>query len=375
MPNTIQNKKIVYIDGSPLVNNPHAGIGQYTTELIKQLYETPGIRIIIILFHGEEVQISKEIGIEVERLPMPRRVYSFLWKFILQVNVRVFLKFKDPDFIIYPNFATSPYIRAKNTKIMTVIHDLTFIHYPHTVTKKNKYFLLKAVKRSSRLSNHLFFPSKFSRNDFNQRYKSNALLHVAYPGYAKDKHIDPIRESIFEICKAPFLLFLGTIEPRKNLDSLSSAYLNSNFYADGIPLVLAGKVGWGECKIPTDDKIIRLGTVTNAERTILLNQSIAFIFPSIFEGFGMPIIEAMQHKRPVIASLNSSMTEIVNKDNAYCIDAPFKEAEIIAELNTLHSDIKDSSKILKNKIETAYTDSTYFTWQRCADIYIQIIKT
>jgi glycosyltransferase involved in cell wall biosynthesis len=374
MVNSKSGKKIVYIDGSALINNPQAGIGQYTSELVTQLADYADLRLILLLFNGEDAQLKHVHNIEIEYLPMSRKAYAFTWKYIHPMNINGILKHRNPDFIIYPNFATSPLVKSKNTKIISVIHDLTYIHFPDTVERKNKFFLRKAVARSAKLSDHIFFPSKFSRDDFKKYYHTNASLHIAHPGYTQSLNLDKVRNDIDGLSKRPFLLFIGTIEPRKNLEKLCDAYLKSNFYLADIPLVLAGKKGWGSTAIPINKNIITLGKITNSERNHLLDKCISFIFPSIFEGFGMPIVEAMQHKKPVVASLNSSMNEIINSNNAYCIPSPFEAQNILPLLDSLKDDLDRRTQVVEKKTQRAYEDTAIFTWSNCAKPYIDILR-
>jgi glycosyltransferase involved in cell wall biosynthesis len=150
--------------------------------------------------------------------------------------------------------------------------------------------------------------------------------------------------------------------------------LKSNFYLADIPLVLAGKKGWGSTAIPINKNIITLGKITNSERNHLLDKCISFIFPSIFEGFGMPIVEAMQHKKPVVASLNSSMNEIINSNNAYCIPSPFEAQNILPLLDSLKDDLDRRTQVLEKKTQRAYEDTAIFTWSNCAKPYIDILR-
>jgi len=373
MVNSKSDKKIVYIDGGALINNPQAGIGQYTSELVTQLASCADIHLILLLFKGEDAQLGHVRNIQVEYLPIPRRFYAFIWKYIYPLNINAMLKYTNPDFIIYPNFATSPHVQSENTEIITVIHDLTYIHFPDTVERKNKFFLRKAVARSAQLSDYIFFPSKFSRDDFKKHYHTSASLHIAHPGYTPSTSADEVRSHIHKLSQTPFLLFIGTIEPRKNLEKLCDAYLKSRFYNMGIPLVLAGKQGWGSTFIPINKNIITLGKISNSERNHLLNRCMSFVFPSVFEGFGMPIVEAMQHKKPVVASLNSSINEIINENNAYCIPSPFEAQNILSLLDSLKDDFDRQPERVEEKIQHAYKDSAIFTWNNCAKPYIDIL--
>lgn len=362
---------VIYIDGSALINNAQGGIGHYTRELIKKLCDTPDFSVTILVFQGDQVDHITDLNAAIEFLPFPRKIYVLLWKLFIPLNVHRFLAHRNPDAIIYPNFGMIPYVRTNTTKTLTIIHDLAFLHFPHTVEIKNRLFLQQAVVHTARQSQHIFFPSNFSLDDFRRHYATSASLHVAYPGYELPIIRDPISPQIREIAKGPFLFFIGTIEPRKNIHALVRAYLQSDFYTDKIPLVIAGKRGWGDTQLPDNPLVIQTDMITNAERHHLYSHCRAFVFPSLFEGFGMPVVEAMYYRKPVIVSRNSSLEEIVNDKIAYCIEAPFDTPAILQQLQRLYD---EHPQEVTRRTDAAHVAAQRYTWGASADQYLAVLR-
>lgn len=362
------DKTVVYIDGSALTAHPSGGIAHYAHEVCRQLTERTDLEVILLLFRGEK--ISKEIdGITTYHLPFPRRLYSLLWKYVWEVPINRFLPHRLVDVALYLNFAPSPTIKAG--KVISFVHDLAYIHVPEVVESRNRSYLKKAVRRSANTSDVMGFPSQYTRDDFLSRYQFTGKTFVAYPGYTPPAIYRAItHKSIPE----NFLLTIGTIEPRKNVVALCEAYQQSSFYKGGWPLLVAGKKGWGDAALPDDPKIIHIDTPSDLERDYLLKHCRAFVFPSIFEGFGMPVVEAMYHEKPVVATNNSSLGEIVSQENSYVIPGPATSEYILDQLEILYSDIQDKQIVVESKVKAAHKTASSFTWDKCGQVFYKVIK-
>ncbi len=361
------SKKVIYVDGSSLVRNTYGGIAHYTTALIDTLSNTYDVRV--LLFKGETVPITARV----EHLPIPRKVYMGLWRLFPFINVAGWLTDK-PTAIIYPNFSMTPYISLEGVKRITVIHDLTHVHYPQAVQKRNLLFLWLAVKRSIKQSDVIAVPSQSTLDDIRRRYRTNSRIIVAYPGYDPKDISGELRIAVTSIATSPFVLFIGTIEPRKNVTNLCVAFLESPLLEKGYRLILAGNKGWGSVDIPQHEAIIQLGSISDRERSFLLSKAAVFAFPSLFEGFGMPVVEAMQNHLPVITSHTSSIKEVANAHNAYIIEAPFDTSAILKAIDIFTQDASTNPAVIQKKVATAYGDTSRFTWKNCAKAFSDIIE-
>lgn len=362
------SKKVLYIDGSALVRNSQGGISHYTSALIDQLSQKPEFDVRVLVFKGDTVKTSAPI----EYLPFNRRIYMGLWRVFPRLSVDRWLKDK-PDAVIYPNFSMTPLVSEPSASTITVIHDLTFLHYPDTVEQKNRYFLKLAVERSCKNSDHIVTPSQFSLDDLKEHYKVKGEVTVAYPGYDPTNTEGEVRDLIEVVITSPYLLFIGTIEPRKNVAVLCNAFLRSSFHRSNYRLVIAGAEGWGDVNIPDNPAIVRLGTISNKERCVLLHNATAFTFPSVFEGFGMPVIEAMRTDIPVITSNSSSLREIASHENSYLVHEPFGLVDITRSLDELYNDLSSNSPRLKRRVVQAKRDASKYTWGRCAEVFANLI--
>ena len=178
--------------------------------------------------------------------------------------------------------------------------------------------------------------------------------------------------------KEHYFLFIGTLEPRKNLVRLVEAFnefLNETG-KQNFRLVLAGKKGWKYDKLFTtikdlnlEDKVIYLGYVSLAEKVYLLKNAYVFVFPSLYEGFGLPILEAMNLGVPIITSNVASIPELVI-DNALLI----KPEEVESIKKALVRIVKDA-ELREDLVKKGKGIARNFTWQECAKQTLALYKS
>lgn len=361
------SKKVIYVDGSALIRNSHGGIAHYTAALIEQIEKNSHYDVRVLLFKGEAAPVDAACEI----LPFPRKLYMGLWRLIPFLNVSSYLKHK-PHAVIYPNFAMAPYVKLRGCKTITAIHDLTYMHYPKTVEWKNRLFLQLAVRRSCRYSDAIIATSQYTLDDITKQYTIAGTSAVAYPGFDPLHTSGVVRDKVTALTATPFLLFIGTIEPRKNITALCEAFLQSHFYKKGYALVIAGGKGWGTVAIANNPRIIRIGRISDNERSYLLAHAKAFVFPSLFEGFGMPVVEAMASGIPVVTTNSSSLKEIVSSDGAFIIQPPYGPPEILAQLNLLYDEVSQQGNVTA-KINHAKKESKKYTWENCFAVYSRFL--
>lgn len=181
----------------------------------------------------------------------------------------------------------------------------------------------------------------------------------------------------YNIKENNYFLYIGTLQPRKNLIELIKAYkiLISQF--PDIKLVICGKKGWLYDEIfakvkelGLEDKIIFTGFVNDEEKAKLLKNALAFVLPSLYEGFGIPVLEAMQLGCPVIVSRNSSLTEIVGV-NSFYIEPPFGSLEISqAMLKMLKLDNNQRKQLIADNIKKTQK----FSWEKSALKTLEILQ-
>jgi len=175
-----------------------------------------------------------------------------------------------------------------------------------------------------------------------------------------------------------FVLYLGNIEPRKNIEGLISAYNQLRASCpelSQVQLILAGGTGWknGEIyqswhKSPYQESIKFLGYINQAEKEILYSQAAVLAYPSFYEGFGFPPLEALTYGLPVVASSTSSLPEVVGQ--AALLVNPYKTGEIIEALKIALTD-----QVIRERLQTAGPQRALnFSWEKTAREYLQLFK-
>ena len=263
-------------------------------------------------------------------------------------------------------------------KIVT-IHDMTFFLYPELHTRtKTRYFRM-FTRLAARRADGLIFNSRSTLDDFvkliGECSAPAAVVHIASKEDlvpVSDKNaIAGVKEK-FGIGER-FVLFIGTIEPRKNLPRLLNAF--ERFVNDGFDgqLVIAGKKGWHCDDLLNDreklrDRIVLTGFVSDFEKACLLSSAISFVYPSIYEGFGIPVLEAMSFGLPTLTSNISSMPEVAG-DAALLID-PLDEDQMYGSLTAVCCD----ESLRQTLSEKSLVRSRQFTWSKAAQVACQMYE-
>jgi alpha-1,3-rhamnosyl/mannosyltransferase len=255
------------------------------------------------------------------------------------------------DLTIFSNFFSLP--SAHSDLRATIIHDLTYLHYPETVDEKNLAFLRRVVPVSVKSSDFIIVPSEATKNDIVSHFqvKPASLLVLPAPPdtiyfqttYSQET-IDSLRH---RIPTESYIYFQGNFEPRKNLAQLLEAYLLlPSEVRQTFSLVLSGSKGWKNQSTQSllaqaqkeGHNIVHLGYVSQEEATYLMHKASTFVIPSLFEGFGMQLLEAFAAKTPVIASDIPPFREIGKDAALYCNKSPENLADLLLELLTTGSD-------------------------------------
>jgi glycosyltransferase involved in cell wall biosynthesis len=241
---------------------------------------------------------------------------------------------RHPVDVLHVQFTAPPFAPCP---VVTTIHDLSFEHLPETFKRRSRTQLRLTVRRTARKAALILTLSEFSRRDIIETYAVDPERVIVTPA-AAPKHFQPVAadtelERIHERygIGANYLLSLGSIQPRKNLTRLIEAFqwLRKSRPDDALPqLVIAGKRGW------LDDEVFRaaqrdglnesvkfIGYVPEEDLPALYSGATCFVYPSYFEGFGLPVLEAMQCGAPVIAGNQTSLPEVAG-DAALLFD-PF----------------------------------------------------
>ncbi|MCQ2521159.1 MAG: glycosyltransferase family 4 protein [Lachnospiraceae bacterium] len=281
---------------------------------------------------------------------------------------------KKENFDIYwgPNF-TLPAIRRKRVKtaFFVTIYDLALWHFPKVGEKKNFFRVRMGTGKAVKKARTVLTISEYTKKDIVQILGvPEEKIHVAYPGGVGDQR-SLVKQPLPDyVSNAPFFLFVSTIEPRKNILTIIQGFEKFKACGGDGKLVLAGKRGWNCEDIYEAVKhslyqkdIIMPGYISAQEKQALYQHARGVLYPSLFEGFGIPVLEAFSYGVPVVTARNSSLPEVGGEAAFYIEDAT--DAQALAEkMETVCNLTAEAKSNLQEKM-TMQVEK--FTWKRTAD--------
>lgn len=354
----------ISIELQPCLKNK-SGIGVYAYELTKRLQNYKDITLEGNIFNFFN---RNDIANDIERLDIkksvwklfPYGIYRRVWRYIpIKYN---YLFREKSDIYQFFNFIVPPNISGK---IITTIHDLTYILYPDTMAPSNRKRLEKDMHHTVRNVDYIITISENSKKNIIKYLGiDGSKIEVIYPGvdetYKKLLNDDEITvvKNKYNIA-GKYLLYLGTLEPRKNVETIIRAY---NCYKkannDNLKLVLAGKKGWLYDSIfklvkelELEEDVIFTDYIDDEDKAPLYQGAEIFLFPSLYEGFGMPVIEAMASRTPVITSNSSSLPEAAG--DAAIITEPLDYKSISDSIERILMDDELRETMINKGIEQA----------------------
>jgi glycosyltransferase involved in cell wall biosynthesis len=274
---------------------------------------------------------------------------------------------------------TAPPLAPCDTVVM--IHDLSFEHLPETFKRRSWMQMRLTVRRTARAASHVVTDSEYSRQDILRMYRLPPERVTTTP-LAASSRFKPINDRrVLEKygIEGDYILAVGSIQPRKNIARLIRAYtLMLSQHRDNAPkLVIVGKRAWlseetikAAAVSSASEKIIFTGYVPESDLAALYTGALCFAYPSFFEGFGIPLLEAMRCGTPTITSDRTCFPEVVG-DASLIVD-PFDEQSIADGLWRMISDAA-----LREQLRTCgFAQSSLFDWRQTArltlDVYEQV---
>ncbi|MDP6963819.1 MAG: glycosyltransferase family 1 protein [Planctomycetota bacterium] len=264
---------------------------------------------------------------------------------------------------------------TKNSARVLTIHDLAFIRAPQGLPAKWIADRHKLVPPSAHRAHRIITVSEFSKSDIVEHFQVDpdlvqAIYHGISPGLEPPKNIDADRERLKErySIDQPFVLYLGTLQPNKNIEGLCAAF--QLLKKEGYPgkLVLAGAKGWlfdemwqRICDRNHDQDVLLTGFVDSEDIPRLYGACDVFALVSFLEGFGIPVIEAMACGAPVVAAHACSLIEVTS--NAGLLVDPHDERDIADALLTMI----DNAEFREEMISRGLAHAATFTWRRTAE--------
>lgn len=352
-----------------------SGIGLYTYEIARRMQDGDGLAFYGNLFNffGRNDNTAALQGIRMPittRKLMPYGIYRRVWDVVPIPYSALFPG--GADLSVFFNYVAPPRIKGK---VITAVYDMTFSRFPETMDPRNRRHLQKGLARSVARSDRIVTISEFSKSEIVELLGVDAhrvRVVPCAPVLSKETANFDVCKSKFGV-KKPYILYVGTIEPRKNLARLIAAF--SLLKRDqGIPhqLVLAGGAGWANDSIyraaQEMDDVVFTGYISEAEKNALYQNAAAFVFPSLYEGFGIPPLEAMHFGCPVVCAAAASLPEVVS-DAAELVD-PLDETAIAQGIwNVLSSPARAAELTSRGRRRAAG-----YTWDGAAQRFLGICK-
>lgn len=361
-----------------------SGIEEYAENLLAHMLPLDGrikFKLFFSSFGGglKDYDFLHRPNVELFKFRFPNRALFYSSRFLNYPKIDKLLG--GADVFFSPHFFISALSRT--VKRVTTFHDLSFEYFPEFFTKQQIFWHNFGMNPSwqAKFSDRIIAVSESTKNDLEKYYSIDpAKIDAVYSGVSplikrpSQEKLELFRHR--EGLPEKFILFLGKLEPRKNVAGLLKAFNVLKSY-DGfadLGLVIAGSKGWlcGDIfkeagKSPHRGQIIFKDYISDNERSFYYGLASVFVYPSFFEGFGFPPLEAMACGTPVVASNNSSLPEVVG-DAGLLVD-PYNVSDIAMAIKNLLED----RRLRENLIKKGLARAQQFSWQKCAEKTLEIL--
>lgn len=364
------------IDIGPAVRR-RTGVGAYCHHLVKHLHALNTGDVLVGFSSGAQAGVLAPDAPHIPRrhVHVPTRVLYAAWT--LWRRPRVDKLLKGVDVFHATNYFLPPTARA--ARVVT-IHDLAFLLRPELCSPKVVGPFSRGVARFVRDANAVLVYSESTRNDLIRLLGAPPEKITVAPLGVDDQFLPVdrdaaqarVREALHLTC--PYILFVGTIEPRKNIETLLAAYAA---LAGSLEhrLVVAGAQGWKADRIPhlirryrIEDRVVFPGYVPQDVLPALYSAAELLVLPSHYEGFGLPLLEAMACGCPVVAADNSSMPEVVGDAGLL---APAEDASALAESIMR---VLEDAPLRERMVRSGRKRAGNYTWRACAEATLGVYR-
>ncbi len=350
------------------------GMGQYMTGLLEALVATEPPEQFIVFALGRRERMAyaplEAASVSYRVCPFPRRIHERLLMAGLSPPAELLIGAR-PDICIWPNFVSWPTLPGSRN--IVVIHDLGFLFHSEYLKERDRAYTRRLIPRSIRRADRVVVVSSSVRRElveqFNVPDEEIAIISPAVDtGRFRPRSAHEVRAVIARYgLESPYILYTGTLEPRKNIVGLLDAYAALPAALRGrFELVLVGGKGWLDTQIRkrlqelSGMRIRTTGYVPDADLPAIYSGAELFVYPSFYEGFGMPPLEAMACGVPVIVSDSSSLPEVVG-DAAVKV-APGDTDALSKAMELVLSDGEHAARMRERGLRQAQR----FTWVESA---------
>ncbi len=359
------------IDASRYGGSEATGVENYSFHIINSLIGNfaGSSKDRIVLYSREAIFPKMKVAKNIENRVLKTRRFWTLWALSKE------MQHDRPDVLFVPSHVFPLSLAKKN---YITIHDVAFRYLRSSYSFFQYHYLNWSTKVAVKKATKIIVPSKATAKDLVRFYKCPKKKIVVIPhGFAKPRldkaHLDNLFEfsEIFKYFgineKLKYVFFVGRLESKKNLVRLVEAFAEFAEDHEDFKLVMAGKPGVGFDKIlkkiqelKVADKVVLPGYVTEGEKAALMKNCQIFAFPSLYEGFGLPLLEAFYYEKPVLCSNSSSLPEVGGKAVHY-VD-PLKVRDMAEGFKKLSDDRKYAGRLVAKGRERLH----HFTWEKAA---------
>lgn len=326
--------------------------------------------------------ITTNLGIENRnnfKIVSLRSLNKFIWNLCVLPD---YLK-KNPVDVFHTQYIT-PFFVPRNIKIITHIHDISFFAHPEFIKKSDLFFLKALIPVSLKRANKIIAVSQFTKDEIVKHYKIDPeKIEVVYNAVNEDfLRSDYSGNELFDIRKKynlpeEYALYIGTLQPRKNIPMLVESFSKIKEKFPKIKLVLVGnrkahnfdtRIDETIEKLKISDEVVFSGFVDEKEKGALFQLAKVFVFPSLYEGFGIPILEAMSQKLPVLVSDIPVHREIAGDGALY-----FNPGNIDEMQEKLYNILADEN-LRENLVNLGLKRLDFFSWKKSAEKIFEIYQ-
>jgi len=361
---------LIGIDSSRAARTERTGTEAYSLHLIRALLDAAPQ-------HRFRLYADRPLPREFDAPHAEPRVMPFprLWT---HARLSAEMLTRPPEALFVPAHVV-PLIHPR---AVVTVHDLGYLYFPQAHPSSARLYLDLSTRWSVRAAARVIADSQATKDDLARHYGTPPeKITVAYPG--RDETLrradDPAAiEAVKRRYEIPgdYALYLGTLQPRKNITRLIQAFSNLKSQISNLQLLVAGGKGWLYDDIYTEVKRLGLegqvlfpGRVAEEDKAALLSGATALVFPSLYEGFGLPVVEAMQCGAPVICSNTSSLPEVAG-DAALLVD-PTNVDELAQAMRRLF----DDANLRQTLVERGYAQAQKFSWAACAANVLSVVES
>lgn len=355
------------IDYTPAVRQ-RAGIGRYTRGLVHALLQLDAENVYRLLIPGDALYADSKYARSFARAPLTEHQLVILWQ-RLRIPLPVELVTGPVDIFYSPDFVLPP-SRARY-KFLTV-HDFSYVRVPECHYPGNLLYLNSAVPRAVKQADLILADSNSTKNDLVEIYRvPPERIRTLYSGVERNfRPVTDVNESARVRAKynltRPFILSVGTLEPRKNYQRLIQAFAQMGAGPD-CELLIAGGKGWlfdpilaAPARFGVSERVRFLGFVPDEDLPALYSLTRLFVYPSLYEGFGLPVLEAMVCGAPTVTANNSSLPEVAG-DACLLVDA-----RNVDELTTTMEKGLVQEELRQTMREKGFAQAKKFSWEASA---------